>query len=83
VCLFADLHIIMGQAQGGLPGAPNQGGKKDDKKDKDKQEEKKKYERPLPTRVGRRKKRKGPDPSTKTPAGSQASLPERIVLTNL
>jgi 26S proteasome regulatory subunit T2 len=60
----------MGQAGSGLPGAPGGGagqGKKDEKKgDKDK-DEKKKHERLPPSRVGRRKKRKGPDAATKTP----------------
>ncbi|TPX47090.1 hypothetical protein SeMB42_g03467 [Synchytrium endobioticum] len=57
----------MGQNQSGLPdgsGAPggNKSGKGDDKK-----ETKKKWEPPLPTRVGR-KKRKGPDAAGKLPA---------------
>ncbi|KAH6578687.1 hypothetical protein BASA61_000152 [Batrachochytrium salamandrivorans] len=52
----------MGQNQSGLGGAPGGPGdqKKDDKKTK-------KWEPPLPTRVGKKKK-KGPDASTKLPA---------------
>lgn len=56
----------MGNAQsGGLPplGGPNDDKNKDDK-DKDK---KKKWEPPLPTRVGKRKRR-GPDATSKLPA---------------
>ncbi|KAI9142273.1 26S proteasome subunit P45 [Paraphysoderma sedebokerense] len=53
----------MGNAQsGGLP--PNMPGKKKDDKDK---KEQKKWEPPVPTRVGK-KKRKGPDASSKLPA---------------
>eukprot|EP01122_Echinamoeba_exundans_P004874 TRINITY_DN15088_c0_g1_i1.p1 TRINITY_DN15088_c0_g1~~TRINITY_DN15088_c0_g1_i1.p1 ORF type:complete len:448 (-),score=149.94 TRINITY_DN15088_c0_g1_i1:27-1370(-) len=57
----------MGQAPSGQQGGgAGQGGdKKGDKKGGE--QEKKKFERPPPTRVGKRKKRKGPDPSTKTP----------------
>jgi 26S proteasome regulatory subunit T2 len=48
------------------PGQGNQGqGKKDDKKDGGK--EKKKYERPPPTRVGKRQKKQGPAPGNKLP----------------
>ncbi|KAJ2997786.1 ATPase of 26S proteasome regulatory subunit 4 [Globomyces sp. JEL0801] len=48
----------MGQNQSGVP--PPGGGKKDEKK------EKKKWEPPVPTRVGKKKKR-GPDATTKLP----------------
>ncbi|KAJ2003473.1 ATPase of 26S proteasome regulatory subunit 4 [Coemansia thaxteri] len=51
----------MGNAQSGFPGGPP--GDKD-KKDKDK---KKKWQPPLPTTVGQRKKRKGPDGVVKMP----------------
>ncbi|KAJ3324732.1 ATPase of 26S proteasome regulatory subunit 4 [Boothiomyces sp. JEL0866] len=50
----------MGQNQSGLPGGPP-GDKKDEK------QEKKKWEPPVPTRVGKKKK-KGPDSTTKLPA---------------
>ncbi|RGB31748.1 26S proteasome subunit P45 [Rhizophagus diaphanus] len=55
----------MGNAQSGLPplGGPGDDKNKDDK-DKDK---KKKWEPPLPTRVGK-KKRRGPDATSKLPA---------------
>jgi len=54
----------MGQNQSG----PGRGGPGDGKKG-DKGKEKKKYERPLPTRVGKkRKKVKGPDSANKLPA---------------
>ncbi|KAJ3124902.1 ATPase of 26S proteasome regulatory subunit 4 [Nowakowskiella sp. JEL0407] len=52
----------MGQNQSLPGGGPGQGGKDD----KDKKKEKKKWEPPLPTRVGKKKK-KGPDASTKLP----------------
>ncbi|KAJ2107845.1 ATPase of 26S proteasome regulatory subunit 4 [Coemansia sp. S142-1] len=51
----------MGNAQSGFPGGPP--GDKD-KKDKDK---KKKWQPPLPTTIGQRKKRKGPDGVAKMP----------------
>eukprot|EP01134_Creolimax_fragrantissima_P007480 CFRG7480T1 len=50
----------MGQNQSGMPGQGGQGGQKKDEK-------KKKYEPPVPTRVGK-KKRKGPDSANKLPA---------------
>ena len=51
----------MGQNQSG-PGGGAGGDKKDDK-------DKKKYEPPVPTRIGKRKKRgKGPDAANKLPA---------------
>ena len=54
----------MGQNQGGLGRSGPGDGKKGDKN-----KEKKKYERPLPTRVGKRKKRsKGPDAANKLPS---------------
>ncbi|KAI9325883.1 P-loop containing nucleoside triphosphate hydrolase protein [Zopfochytrium polystomum] len=52
----------MGQNQSGLPGGPPGGGKGDE----DKKKNQKKWEPPLPTRVGKKKK-KGPDASTKLP----------------
>ncbi|KAJ2749064.1 ATPase of 26S proteasome regulatory subunit 4 [Coemansia pectinata] len=51
----------MGNAQSGFPGGPP--GDKD-KKDKDK---KKKWQPPLPTTIGQRKKRRGPDGVVKMP----------------
>eukprot|EP00118_Oscarella_pearsei_P025225 m.307770 g.307770 ORF g.307770 m.307770 type:complete len:444 (+) comp42801_c0_seq1:59-1390(+) len=53
----------MGQQQSGFPphGGPSRGGKKDDKG-------KKRYEPPIPTRVGKKKKKsRGPDASSKLP----------------
>ena len=59
------LFNFKGQNQGGL----GRNGPGDGKKD-DKGKEKKKYERPLPTRVGKRKKKsKGPDAANKLPSG--------------
>ena len=59
------LHLFQGQNQSG--GGPNGPG---DGKKGDKNKEKKKYERPLPTRVGKRKKKsKGPDAANKLPSG--------------
>ncbi|KZV97412.1 hypothetical protein EXIGLDRAFT_832820, partial [Exidia glandulosa HHB12029] len=56
---------MKGNAPSGLPPGAGQGqGDKD--KDKKAQEQKKKWEPPLPTRVGKKKKR-GPDPSKKLP----------------
>lgn len=53
-----------GQNQSGTGRGPG-GNKKDDKG-----KEKKKYERPLPTRVGKRRKRhRGPDAANKLPSG--------------
>ncbi|ORX58211.1 26S proteasome subunit P45 [Hesseltinella vesiculosa] len=49
----------MGNSQSGMP-------RGNDKKDKDKDQKKKKWEPPVPTRVGKKKKR-GPDTSTKLP----------------
>jgi 26S proteasome regulatory subunit T2 len=59
-----DQPVRMGQKQSGLPpGAGRDGNKK-------KQEEKKrKYEPPIPTRVGRKKKTRGPDTANKLPQG--------------
>lgn len=54
----------MGQGQSGLPGGPP-GGKGHNKDEKGKKE-KKKWEPPLPTRVGKKKK-KGPDTQGKIP----------------
>ncbi|KAI8388484.1 26S proteasome subunit P45 [Radiomyces spectabilis] len=50
----------MGNSQSGMPRG------NDNKKDKDKDMKKKKWEPPVPTRVGKKKKR-GPDTSTKLP----------------
>ncbi|KAI8592259.1 ATPase of 26S proteasome regulatory subunit 4 [Geranomyces variabilis] len=55
----------MGQNQSGLPGGPP-GGDANKDQDKDKKPEKKKWEPPVPTRVGK-KKRKGPDAAHKLP----------------
>ncbi|KAL2916314.1 ATPase of 26S proteasome regulatory subunit 4 [Polyrhizophydium stewartii] len=54
-----------GQNQSGLDGPGGQGDKKKD--DKNKEKEKKKWEPPLPTRVGKKKK-KGPESTSKLPA---------------
>lgn len=51
----------MGQGQSGLP--PNAGGQGDKKEDKPK----KKYEPPVPTRIGHKKKKRGPDAANKLP----------------
>jgi len=51
----------MGQQQSGGGGGGGQGGDKDKK-------EKRKYEPPVPTRVGKKKKMKGPDTVNKLPA---------------
>ncbi|KAJ1551433.1 Methionine aminopeptidase 1 [Nowakowskiella sp. JEL0078] len=56
---------VEGQNQSLPGGPPGQGGKDGEK---DKKKEKKKWEPPLPTRVGKKKK-KGPDASTKLPPG--------------
>ncbi|KAH9986227.1 P-loop containing nucleoside triphosphate hydrolase protein [Russula vinacea] len=58
----------MGQYPSGLSGAPGgPGGGNRDGKDKKDEPQKKKWEPPLPTRVGKKKKR-GPDAATKLPA---------------
>ncbi|TPX35328.1 hypothetical protein SmJEL517_g02286 [Synchytrium microbalum] len=58
----------MGQGQSGLPGeGAGPGGNKNGKGDDKGKEAKKKWEPPLPTRVGK-KKRKGPDAAGKLPA---------------
>ena len=55
--------VLQGQNQSNGSGGSGQSG--DDKKDK-----KKKYEPPVPTRVGKKKKRmKGPDAANKLPQG--------------
>lgn len=57
----------MGNAQSGFPGFPGfpgGDGKKDSKEDKDK----KKWEPPVHTHVGKKKRKKGPDPIYKLPA---------------
>ncbi|XP_033104756.1 26S proteasome regulatory subunit 4 [Anneissia japonica] len=54
----------MGQNQSGLPNSGGQGQGGDKKDDKDK---KKKYEPPVPTRVGKKRKVKGPDAANKLP----------------
>ncbi|KAI8805359.1 P-loop containing nucleoside triphosphate hydrolase protein [Cladochytrium replicatum] len=54
----------MGNSQSGIGGMPGGGPGKDS--DKNKKKEQKKWEPPLPTRVGKKKK-KGPDASTKLP----------------
>ena len=60
----------MGQQQSGF------GGKRGDERgqgDNDK-EKKKKYEAPIPSRIGKRKKQsKGPDAASKLPAGASTS----------
>ncbi|KAL1921722.1 uncharacterized protein VTP21DRAFT_10364 [Calcarisporiella thermophila] len=53
----------MGNAQSGIPPGGGAPGKDKDKQEKDK---KKKWEPPVPTRVGKKKKR-GPDPTSKLP----------------
>jgi 26S proteasome regulatory subunit T2 len=58
VCLSTCLFKGQGQSSGGAPGD----GKKDDK------EKRRKYEPPVPTRVGKKKRRaKGPDTANKMP----------------
>ncbi|KAJ3021701.1 ATPase of 26S proteasome regulatory subunit 4 [Thoreauomyces humboldtii] len=58
----------MGQNQSGLPGGPpGAPGENNKEAEKDKKPEKKKWEPPVPTRVGKRK-RKGPDAAHKLPA---------------
>ena len=58
----------MGQSQSGGHGPG--GGKKDDK------DKKKKYEPPVPTRVGKKKKKtKGPDAASKLPLGKDTVPP--------
>lgn len=55
---------VQGQSQSSGSGGGSQGG--DDKKDK-----KKKYEPPVPTRVGKKKRKmKGPDAANKLPLGN-------------
>ncbi|ORX88044.1 26S proteasome subunit P45 [Basidiobolus meristosporus CBS 931.73] len=57
----------MGNAQsGGFPNLP--GGPGDDKKNQKDKDKKKKWEPPVPTRVGKKKRVKGIDSSTKLPA---------------
>ncbi|KAJ8488205.1 hypothetical protein ONZ51_g3716 [Trametes cubensis] len=57
----------MGQSPSGLPGQrPGGRGAPEDQKDK-KEAQKKKWEPPLPTSVGKRKKKKGPDAASKLP----------------
>ncbi|VDC06837.1 unnamed protein product [Peniophora sp. CBMAI 1063] len=59
----------MGQGMSGLPpgaGGQQPGGNKDAKDAKDAKDQKKKWEPPLPTRVGKKKKR-GPDKASKLP----------------
>lgn len=52
-----------GQQPFNLPGA----GKKQNKDDKKKKKEKKKFEQPVPTRIGRKKRKKGPQIAEKLP----------------
>lgn len=47
---------------------PPGGGQNPGDQDKDKQKEQKKWEPPVPTRVGKKKKRRGPDAASKLPA---------------
>jgi 26S proteasome regulatory subunit T2 len=53
-----------GRSSGGSNQSAN---KKDDKNEKDQGKEKKKYERRPPSRIGRKRRKRGPDPSTKLP----------------
>jgi len=57
------IWLVQGQAPSGMPGEGGGSGKKDQK---DQQPQKKKWEPPLPTRVGKKKKR-GPDAASKLP----------------
>lgn len=67
-CLMRSI-LLQGQNQSGGSSGP---GGSDKKEDKDK---KKKYEPPVPTSVGRRRKRtKGPDAATKLPQGTNYNL---------
>ncbi|KAF8269542.1 26S protease regulatory subunit 4 [Lactarius quietus] len=59
----------MGQNSSGMFGGPGGPGGNRDGKDKKDEPQKKKWEPPLPTRVGKKKKR-GPDAATKLPAVS-------------
>lgn len=56
--------------KGNTPSGPGQrqGGRGQPGDQKDKKEQKKKWEPPLPTSVGKRKKKKGPDAASKLPA---------------
>lgn len=58
----------MGQGQSGLPGGPGKGAKKGEKKD----EEKKKWQPPKPSRVGKKRKKKGPTIANKLPSGTSS-----------
>lgn len=63
------MHLIFIQGQGQSAGSGSGGEKKDDK------DKKKKYEPPIPTRVGKKKRKaKGPDAATKLPQGKFGSL---------
>lgn len=68
--LSTELHKtklwLQGNAPSGMPGGRPGGRPPGDQKDK--KEQKKKWEPPLPTSVGKRKKRKGPDAASKLPA---------------
>lgn len=57
---------MQGNTPSGMPGS----GQGDDQQSRDKknQEQKKKWEPPLPTRVGKKKKKRGPDAASKLPA---------------
>ena len=58
------LSAPQGNAPSGLPGQRQGGRGQGDQKDK-KEQQKKKWEPPLPTSVGKRKKKKGPDAASK------------------
>lgn len=55
------VSTIMGQNQSGAPGGGDKSGSKDDK------DKKKKHEPPIPTRVGKKRRTKGPDAANKLP----------------
>jgi len=52
---------------GGAGGPPNQQQQQQNKKDQEKKDKKKKFEQPQPTRVGKRKRKKGPQIAAKLP----------------
>jgi 26S proteasome regulatory subunit T2 len=54
--------FVIGQGQNQSGGGGSGGDKRDDK-------DKKKYEPPIPTRVGKKKRTKGPDAAMKLPQG--------------
>src|SRR6266481_808496 len=64
---FCKLTMLQGNAPSGMPPAEGQSQENKEEK-KDPKDQKKKWEPPLPTRVGRKKKKRGPDAASKLPA---------------